>query len=159
MPPFLMGMNYWRYRRRARFPPLALEGGGGTLIIRRAETGQPLLTLAPGTAAKGELRGADLNGANLAGLDLAGADLAGADLEGCLLDGTDLRDADLRGARLTNAMVFGVDVTGARYDGATRWPPGFLPAWRGCVRAAGEPAELSPSNAPSGRGDEPSAGA
>jgi Pentapeptide repeats (8 copies) len=106
-----------------------------------------------------DLEGANLTRANLEGANLAGADLAAADLRSATLQHASLRGADLRGTDLRGAgshvpaNLHRADLTGARYDAATRWPRGFKPARRGCL---GPPAEVTPSLAPEGRGNESS---
>lgn len=72
------------------------------------------------------LRSSDLSGANLSGADLSGADLVEATLW----------KADLRGTRLSTCRhLVMATVRLARYDEATRWPPGFDPVGAGAVRA------------------------
>lgn len=109
-----------------------------------------------------DLTGADLRGESLTGLDLRFTKLQGACLEeatlfDCCLDGADLtgcqlacawlrgasfKGADLRGAdfrgrggnrALTTGRMEGAHFFGARYNAATRWPPGFDPAAHGCA--------------------------
>lgn len=93
-----------------------------------------------------DLRGAHLRGANLEdatlhqscfdGADLTGCRLAGTWLEGASFKGADLRGADFRGRGATRALarrMEGAHFFGARYNAATRWPPGFDPAEHGCA--------------------------
>ena len=93
------------------------------------------------------LDGADLRGANLNRTDLKNASLRNADLRHArmvdsYLHDTDLRDADLRGTDFAGRGATRVvwlhslgeaKLTGARYDAATHWPPGFDPRTRGCL--------------------------
>ena len=89
-----------------------------------------------------DLRGKDLRGANLRGADLTEADLRGADLQdadlttafltGAQLDGANLTGAVLAGSYLLcvnfgDAVLDGADLSGAVWDQATTWPPGFRP--------------------------------
>ena len=89
------------------------------------------------------LRGARLRRASLSDLDLRAADLRRADLSGARLTGALLigaltREADLRGADLCGAVVMTpldeANLSGARYDTETRWPPHFDPGDAGAVR-------------------------
>jgi hypothetical protein len=94
-----------------------------------------------------DFRGARLRGANLEearlyqccfdGADLVGCRLAGAWLHGASFKGADLRGADFRGRggnrTLTTRRMEGANFFGARYNAATRWPPGFAPAEHGCA--------------------------
>ncbi|WP_207957858.1 pentapeptide repeat-containing protein [Streptomyces sp. YIM 98790] len=91
------------------------------------------IDLAGARLADTRLPGARLSRARLAGTDLRGADLTGAVLTGARLDGADLRRADLSGADLTGADPRQALFSGARADGATRWPEGFDPAGHGLV--------------------------
>lgn len=68
-----------------------------------------------------DLHAAWLPRAKLVGASFRGARLTGANLFGADLSGADLRGADLRGAVLERAVL-----AGARHDGATRWPDGFV---------------------------------
>ena len=91
-----------------------------------------------------DLHGTNLQGANLHGVnlrrawlsdaDLQGADLTSADVRGAALYDADLRNADLRGAILrgggagiTDVERIGAQLCNARYNRATRWPPGCNP--------------------------------
>jgi uncharacterized protein YjbI with pentapeptide repeats len=58
--------------------------------------------------------------------------LRNADLRGAYIF-ADLEGADLRGADLRRPEFFGVNITGAQYDAATRWPVGFRPALYGAI--------------------------
>ena len=105
-----------------------------------------------------DLQGANLLGANLRGASLQAANLRGAKLPYAWLSGADLAGADLRGAILTEtsgativfdvpkylpqSLQFGshcsspvdlarVNLTGAIYDAATRWPESFDPEHHG----------------------------
>jgi hypothetical protein len=85
---------------------------------------------------RADLRGAFLRGAWLGRANLDGADLRGADLRGTTLAETFLRGADLRGADMEGASIVDTahaNLTGARYDGATRWPVGFDPRDHGAA--------------------------
>jgi hypothetical protein len=68
------------------------------------------------------------------------ADRRGASLPCAHLFGADLRGAALRDARFGPGTLPGpsprhpTPITGAWYDGATRWPTGFDPRRRGMVR-------------------------
>lgn len=88
------------------------------------------------------LCGASLSSANLRRANLNGADLRDAALLSARFQGVSLRDADLRGADFAGSGLNRVlwsdeleaaDLSGARYDAATRWPWGFDPASHGCV--------------------------
>ena len=88
------------------------------------------------------LEGADLHEADLTSAWLRAAVLRAADLRGAKLRGANLMDADLRNADLrgTDLSQVGLDHTalgGAVFDDATRWPAGFRPERRGCIRADG----------------------
>jgi hypothetical protein len=159
---------------------LLISVEGGTLVgADLAGTNLSWANLRGADLRRARLRGAslpsaDLEGADLEGADLEGANLTRANLEGANLEGAALTTADLRSATLQHASLRGADLrgadlrgagshvpanlhradlTGARYDASTRWPRGFKPARRGCL---GPPAEVIPSLAPDGRGDETS---
>lgn len=93
------------------------------------------------------LTGADLSDALLNGADLVAVNLAGANLARADLNWAVLREADLRGANLNHASLGWVDftqsnveaaiLTEARYNGYTKWPPGFSPEAAGCVLVRG----------------------
>jgi uncharacterized protein YjbI with pentapeptide repeats len=111
------------------------------------------------TLEKADLRWARLEGACLQVADLRQADLREASLVGARLHRTDLREADLRGARfftlnveLDGSSLKGANLRGALYDRHTAWPAFFRPRTHGCVHFA---TELTPADAPTGRGDEP----
>jgi hypothetical protein len=55
---------------------------------------------------------------------VAGAELVRADLTRADLIGADMRFSDLSGAELSGAILFATDLTGAVYDGSTRFPTG-----------------------------------
>lgn len=95
---------------------------------------------------------ADLSGASLSGADLRLAEMGRADLTGAMLGAADLSGADLSEANLTDANLYlatlyvanlaGANLstalglptailTGARYNPATKFPPGFDPAGAG----------------------------
>lgn len=113
-----------------------------------------------------DFRGARLRGANLEearlyqccfdGADLVGCRLAGAWLHGASFKGADLRGADFRGRggnrALTTGRMEGAHFFGARYNAATRWPPGFNPAEHGCAYEsdAEQPFPIPAAAAPAG---------
>lgn len=66
---------------------------------------------------------------------LRGACLVAADLSRARLCDADLTHADLREGRLLGANLTSARLRGARYDAATRWPPGFNPRRHGAVKA------------------------
>ena len=95
---------------------------------------------------------ADLSGAHLSGADLRLAEMERANLTGAILGAADLSGADLSEANLTDANLYLVTIyvanlaganlstaiglhtatlTGARYNSATQFPPGFDPAAAG----------------------------
>jgi hypothetical protein len=81
------------------------------------------------------LSGCDLTGTHLDHADLSGADLRGADLTGASLLETTLCGADLSGADLASSrQVVMAGLRRARFDGTTRWPPGFDPLSAGAER-------------------------
>lgn len=63
-------------------------------------------------------------GADLSQANLSGADLRGANLQEVNLSGTDLSQADLSN----------INLLGAKYDEATKWPPDFDPGRAGAVK-------------------------
>jgi hypothetical protein len=73
--------------------------------------------LVKATVKNANLRGADLSGANLLGVHLEAAELASANMSGTNLLWTNLTDARLEDTKLTGAI----------YNGHTRWPEGFDP--------------------------------
>jgi uncharacterized protein YjbI with pentapeptide repeats len=79
-------------------------------------------------SAGADLRGAVLTDTTLIGTRLAQANLQGADFTGADLQFADLRGADLRGANLLHAdnLEYAKDLSGAKFDGGTRWPPTFV---------------------------------
>jgi Pentapeptide repeats (8 copies) len=158
--------------RRAGGRPKAAPG----VTIFRQETGEVLAQVEGSTLVGENFQGADLRGANLRRADLRRARLGGADLEGAYLAGANLEGADLRGARLCGAdlegarlrgadlagadlravgwratLLHGALLSSARYSSTTRWPPGFDPLSRGCIKI---PSEMSPAAPPAARGDE-----
>lgn len=80
------------------------------------------------------LRGCDLTEARLDHADLTRADLREATLTGASLLETTLWQADLSGADLSSCrqMVM-ANLRRARFDTATRWPPGFEPISAGAI--------------------------
>lgn len=83
------------------------------------------------------------------------ADFTGADLEDCAFRGCDLSEAnfsgavlrrtrfakdnldgrtDLSGADLSAAIIEAADFSGAEYDDATKFPPGFDPHQHGMLK-------------------------
>ena len=66
--------------------------------------------------------GADLRLANLTRVCTAKSNSSGA-----IVTGVDLNESDLNGAKFGELDLFSVDLTDARYDSSTRWPPGFSP--------------------------------
>jgi uncharacterized protein YjbI with pentapeptide repeats len=112
---------------------------GGASLVRAQLTGANLdsAALSPGVdlshanLSNASLR-ADLRRAQLAGATLVGARMAPANLEGADLSDADLRYADLRGANLRGANLADAanldqakDLSLARFDGSTHWPPRF----------------------------------
>ena len=69
--------------------------------------------------------------ADLTRADLSSAVLLEAELQWVNLRGADLAGADLCGALLPVVNLQGAILAGARYDTATRWPPGFDAVRRG----------------------------
>ncbi len=133
-----------------------------------------------------DLTGADLTGATvdrasfqeailvnatLEGIAFKGASLFRAKARGAILRGikelVDLRDADLRGADLRGADLsatahYGLGTTklaGAKYDGATRWPPAFDPTEAGLVKVDSPAPKEQPGGAGSGNAGAGSDGA
>jgi uncharacterized protein YjbI with pentapeptide repeats len=112
---------------------------GGASLVRAELNGVNLNSaeLTPGVdlsqadlsnaSAGADLRGAVLANTKLVGAGLASANLQGADLTGADLQFADLRGADLRGANLVHAvnLEYAKDLSGAKFDGGTRWPPKF----------------------------------
>ena len=97
------------------------------------------------------LAGKDFTGANFVGADLRQANLSGATLEFAKLHRADLRGAKLDetplfpsetlypsetltpGPILPNANLQGVQLTQAKYDSDTRWPPNITPESAGAI--------------------------
>lgn len=94
--------------------PVIAERGLLLLVLLEAGMTVPDLTVIP------------FESAGLRGQRLGRADLGGVDLN----------RADLRGADLSATTLLGTNLTGAVYDAATRWPPGFDPAAAGATREA-----------------------
>jgi uncharacterized protein YjbI with pentapeptide repeats len=97
------------------------------------------------------LRGADLTGARLGRATFQGADLRLACLGTAGLERTSFRNADLRGANfvgrglsvsLWDRVLGPADFTGARWNSATRWPPGFDPNKAGALYEQGGESDL-----------------
>ncbi len=98
-------------------------------------------TLQRATLANASARGCCFLDADLTAAVLTGCDLRGADLSFAVLREVDLRSADLRGAQvmradlsgadMTEALLDGADLTDVRFDAATRWPDGAVPAQSG----------------------------
>ena len=84
-----------------------------------------------------DFRDADLTNAWLRAAVLRDADLRGANLRSANLIDADLRNADLRGADLSQVGLGYTELGGAVFDDTTRWPDGFRPERRGCIRADG----------------------
>lgn len=72
----------------------------------------------------------------LAGVNLRDADLRYASLRHATLTNTELNGADLCGADLSGASL--TDVTGALFDGNTKWPAGFDPLIHGAKTVKSE---------------------
>lgn len=101
------------------------------------------------------LRDLYLPNKNLTAAVLTGCDLRGADLSFAVLREVDLRSADLRnaqvmradlsGADMTEALLDGADLTDVRFDAATRWPDGAVPAQSGPELPPGPQEPTSPA--------------
>lgn len=85
--------------------------------------------------ARTKLLSADLRFAYLMKANFSGADLGGANLNSASVKHAVFEGANLSGAILSGVKDLGeADLRRAIYNGATRFPDGFLPAGRGMVR-------------------------
>jgi hypothetical protein len=129
----LKGANLlWANLTGARLQGADLRDAIASANLTRADLRQANLSQADLIAAT--MTGANLGAANLQTADLFNADLRDADMTDANLEG-----AKLEGAKLTGAKLIRVNLHGALYDVATRWPAGFKPIKAGAILTPAQP--------------------